>query len=155
MKKKLICTLLTVVLFLCTGAAAFADESEETVPAEPGEYVISQDSIDLTEASAQPLAVVKMAIGYKKTSSTKVTAIVTGSASVSATYIQSTVSLQKYNSSKKKYVTVSGTTVTKKVTKIHRIEHRPVYSIKASGKYRIKATVKDNSTSMTRYQTIE
>lgn len=154
MKKKLICTLLTAVLFLCTGAAAFAEEPEEMLPAEPSEYVISEDSADLSEPSVQPLTVVKMAIGYKKTSSTKVTAIVTGSSSASATYLHSTVCPQKYSSSKKKYVTVSGTTVTKKVTKMHRIEHRPVYSISASGKYRIKATIKDNDTSMTRYQTI-
>ena len=94
-----------------------------------------------------------MAIGYKKTSSTKVTAIVTGSSSASATYLHSTVCLQKYSSSKKKYVTVSERS-DEKVTKMHRIEHRPVYSISASGKYRIKATIKDNDTSMTRYQTI-
>ena len=65
MKKKLICTLLTAVLFLCTGAAAFAEEPEEMLPAEPSEYVISEDSADLSEPSVQPLTVVKMAIGYK------------------------------------------------------------------------------------------
>lgn len=88
-------------------------------------------------------------VAFSKTSDTKAKARVSAVATVSATEITSSITLQKYNSSTGKYVNKE--TSTKEVSG-NTITHEKTFTVTSSGKYRIKVVLNDGSTTQIKYK---
>lgn len=127
------------------------DEEEGEIPAEEGEGVLCDDDPTITITPPVTRAILNLTASFNRLSSISAKAVVHAEASAATKTMESTICLQKKDKSTGKFVTVSGTTRTKKVSG-HAITHAPTYSIQAGQTYQIKCQVEDGTTMARKYQ---
>ncbi|MEE0181278.1 MAG: hypothetical protein UEP31_05620 [Anaerovoracaceae bacterium] len=155
--KKILALVLAVVFVMIIPISVCASDNgmsfdEEYFEVEPidGECLICNDRDDGKVNNTREVIV--SSAYFKSLSTTR--ALATVQAKTSEEEITSVIQLQRYNSNTNKYVNVSGATA-KKTVNSYIIKHSPEFSVSASYKYRIKATLNDGDEIIIKFAYLE
>lgn len=142
-RKSLIFLCLFVIFTLVSGTSVFAYEENQANTEDSSNYSVD----DIIET----YAINYFTVSFKKTSNTKAKAYVTARTTTTSKAIESKITLQKYNSSTKKYVNQE---TRPKTAKALSIVHEEIFTINSSGTYRIKVVLDDGATEQIKYQAL-
>lgn len=139
LKRPLLCLVVIIVLMITTSASfanEFSTSDEEELTIDTLQDFFPQNQINVYGAD------VFYGIDFVKTSSTKATANVYATCVKRADVIISTITLQKYSSSKSEYIDTSAASATQTVKNTNTISHRATFKINDQSSYRIKVVLK-------------
>ena len=143
MKKTILATLIISIFFAftCTASATTSggQAAAKSTPA-------STDTVSLSNDTVMPASSSSVALVFKRTSSSQAKAQAAANRG-GASYITSTITLQKSSGSYKKVTSASKTVYD------DQINHIKYFSIASSGTYRIKVTIKYKEGSLIRSNT--
>ena len=143
MKKTILATLIISIFFAFTCTASATTSGQAAAKSTPA----STDTVSLSNDTVMPASGSGITMVFKRTSSSQAKAQAQANRA-GASYITSTITLQKKSSGSYKKVTSASKTVYD-----DQINHIKYFSIASSGTYRIKVTIKYKEGSLIRSNT--